>query len=145
MRAPFLTSALSIESRGTRRGPPSRSWQRPRPTKGQLAGAGVLVSYRTLAHGFPGVAVQGRCTSPRPPGKTRTTHGPHAVIMKLILTPNKLLRRPPPCPLSYGSFLHTGRRALPLLLLRRHRRLPTSNSFGGGIVGRKRPVRRELF
>ena len=65
-------------------------------------------------------------------------------IMKLILTPNKLLRRPPPRALSNRSFLHT-RRPLPLFLFGRHRRLPPRDPFGRRIMRTKCSMRSQFF
>ena len=83
--------------------------------------------------------------SSRPPGETRTTHGLIRKNAQRQLLRLNLLRRPPPRPLSYSSLLRTGRRALPLLLLRRHRRLPSRYSFRRRVVRRKSPVRSELL
>ena len=74
------------------------------------------------------------------------TDGPwtHPENSQQKLTPNKLLRRPPPRALRHRSLLHTGR-PLPLFLFGRHRRLPARNSFGGRVVRRKRPMRSQFF
>ena len=80
--------------------------------------------------------------SRRPPGEDpEWTHPENSQRQLLRLN---LLRRPPPRALSNRSFLDT-RRALPLFLFGRHRRLPARDPFGGGVVRGKRPMRSQFF
>mmetsp|Transcript_7469 Transcript_7469/g.20805 ORF Transcript_7469/g.20805 Transcript_7469/m.20805 type:complete len:200 (+) Transcript_7469:564-1163(+) len=68
--------------------------------------------------------------------------------MKLILTPNKLLRRPPPRPLRDGGrrlSSSTTRRPFPLLLLRRHGGLASRYSFRRRVVRGKSAMRSKFL